>query len=206
MLNVTNFIKNYMKPGELINGEKMVLFVPLKCEKYYYQDNDKDSKYFGKRMAELKERVKDGYSELLAYLCNEENRKYFTVAIMPVLTLGGIEFKCFTNNTDSKGISSNDIKYSYCDIGMDKYSPKYCEQPLIFSLLYEQKKIDNDYYKKAFKKSNNKKKKSAKIKEWYYEKRNWATDEDYSRELKKLIHNYENIDRDYVDIIQHGNF
>lgn len=182
---VTDFIKNNMRPGELANGQKMVLFVPLKCEKYYYQNIDRNSKYYGNRMNELRNNVKQCYSDLLAYLCNEENRKYFTVAIMPILTLGGIEFDHFEDDGVTESITSDSTIYSYCDSDNDKYSPKFCEQPLLYALLYEQAKIHSDYYSKAYTNAGNKKV-SAKIKEWFYEKRNWAMDTDYERELEKL--------------------
>lgn len=38
--NVSNFIMDKFRPGESINDHKMVLFVPLKCEKYYWQNKD----------------------------------------------------------------------------------------------------------------------------------------------------------------------
>lgn len=207
MLNVTEFIKKHMRPDELVNGHKMVLFVPLKCEKYYHQDKDADSKYYGKRMKELRDCVKDSYSELFAYLCNAENRKYFTVAIMPILTLGGIEFDHFkdVDGSDNMEITSDSLVYSYCGKGEDVYKPMFCEQPLMYSLLYEQKKIDSDYYKNSFNNAG-KKKMSAKLKEWYYEKHNLATDEEFNKELNNLMGNYKKNDNSYVEIVQNAIF
>ena len=37
--SVTEFIMNNMNPDDMINSKKMVLFVPMKCEKYYHQNN-----------------------------------------------------------------------------------------------------------------------------------------------------------------------
>ena len=202
MDNVTNFIKKYMRPGELVNGEKMVLFVPLKCEKYYYQDKDANSKYFGKRMKELNDCVKENYSELLAYLCNEGNRRYFTVAIMPILTLGGLEFDHFENiEGAAEELTSDNMVYTYRGKGEDVYNPLFCEQPLVYSLLYEQEKIYSDYYSKSYN-SEGKLKMSAKLKNWYYEKKNWATDSDFDKELDELKKNYRKGNNSYVEVIQ----
>lgn len=64
--NVTSFITKYMKPTDNSNNpHKMVLFVPLKCERYYHQHCDKDSKYYEKRMDTLNSKIKEAYSDLL---------------------------------------------------------------------------------------------------------------------------------------------
>ena len=53
---------------------KLILFVPLKCEKYYYAND----------MNRLNEAVKTGYKNTFTYL---EDLKEYNVAITPILTL-----------------------------------------------------------------------------------------------------------------------
>ena len=43
---------------------------------------------------------------------------------------------------------------------------------------------------------------SAKLKNWYYEKKNWATDSDFDRELDELKKNYRKGNNSYVEVIQ----
>lgn len=184
--NVTNFIKKYMRPDEQINKQKLVMFVPVKCERYYYQNKDESSIFYGKKMEELKEKIKEEYSDLFGYFGKEGNKDYFTTVIMPILTLGGIEFCEFAKIDDSmKIITSDKIIYQYCDCESPKYKPKNCAQPLLYSLMYERKKIGTDYYRRAFNGSN-KKKISAGLKEWFLDKQNKEKDEDFLVELEKL--------------------
>jgi len=192
---VTNFIKANMVPDELANDHKMVLFVPLKCEKYYHQSVERVSDpYFGKRLVELNRRVKEAYSDLLGFLTKPNNKPFFTVAILPVLTLGGIEFDEFTVD-DVPEIKTDQINYRYCTpscFGNPErpkpcLAPLYCAQPLLYSLLFEQEKINHDYYKKNFN-SKNRKLWHAALREWFANKQNVSTDADYIKELEKLKH------------------
>lgn len=182
--NVTNFIKQNMIPDDRLNKHKMILFIPLKCEKYFYQNKDEQSKYFGTRMDSLCSRVKEEYSDLFGFLSKPQNKPIFTVAILPILSLGGIEFFEFTDAAErTKEITSEMIQYCYCE--PNKFAPKNCAQPLLYALMFEQKKIDGDYYKKAYKEAN-KKRFSAVFIEWLQDKKNRAKDVDYISELKKL--------------------
>lgn len=114
---ITRFFRNTFQDSK---QERMVLFVPLKCEKYYYRN----------KMDMVSRTLKTGYSELLNYLANDEIRELCTVGIVPILTIGGAEFFKFNDNGYA-GI------YSYVeDISLRKYNPKYCEQPLFFILNY----------------------------------------------------------------------
>ena len=112
---ITRFFK---KAFQASKKERLVLFVPLKCEKYYYRN----------KMKTVNETLKIGYSELLDFLANDEIKELCTVGIVPILTLGGAEFFKFSEN----GYAG---KYSYVqDAALRKYSPKYCEQPLFWTL------------------------------------------------------------------------
>lgn len=183
--NVTNFITKYMKPTDNSNPHKMVLFVPLKCERYYHQHFDKDSKYYGTRMNTLNSRIKEEYSDLFGFLTKPANKPYFTVAILPILSLGGIEFSEFSDKWDSshQTVTYDELSFCYCE--PDKFEPMYCEQPLLYTLMFEQKKIDKNYFSKAYKEGN-KKKIIYYLIEWFQDRNNYAKDTDYINELKRL--------------------
>lgn len=112
---VTSFIKN--NPKSFAN--KLILLVPLKCERYAHD----------KRMEEVAERVKEAYSELIAF-CKENN---VASVVAPILTLGGIEFDTMKGN-DLAGIS---IIPEYRMYEKDpKYKPRFCVQPMYYLMLY----------------------------------------------------------------------
>lgn len=190
--NVTNFIKENMQPEENCNNTKMVLFVPLKCEKYYHQHNDQQSRYFHRRMDDLNMRIKDKYSELLSYLTKDANKNFFTVAILPILTLGGIEFYDFNDNVteSTKEVTSDMFEYCYCTPEgaiKPEFAPKYCEQPLLYALMFENEKIEKGYYSNPkFFNAQGKKKVTGHIIEWIQDKRDLVKDTDYIKELSKL--------------------
>lgn len=196
---VTEFIINYMNPDEIVNNKKMVLFVPMKCEKYFHQNNEKESIFYKKRMQAIADRIQEEYSKLIHFLTAPNNKKFFTVGILPVITLGGIEFDEFTSD-NQKDILTDAIKYRYCE--PNKFDPQYCDQPLIYSLLFVQKKIRDNYYRKAYDANNGKKKLTATITEWFQDKRNIAKDTDYLIEMNKVIEHLKSVDYPGFKMIQ----
>ncbi len=117
---------------------KLILIVPLKCEKYYHEG----------RMEELQERVKEGYKSVLSYL---EGRKEYTVAITPILTLGDIVFDHYAVSMTPKGVEKVKILkgdneagisnmpeplYRIRKTGNPHFSPRFCVQPLIYIANY----------------------------------------------------------------------
>lgn len=121
-------ISNMLKGLELTDT-RMILFVPLKCEKYYHAN----------KMTELRERIKSAYKEVFNYI--KGNEKYFQIAITPILTMGGAEFSRFKRN-DNGEIELNEINglpslAEFCFPDSErKFEPKYCEQPILHILLY----------------------------------------------------------------------
>lgn len=130
---------------------RMILFVPLKCEKYQNK----------KRMEELLEEIQKGYRNLLDYLMSPEMKGKCTIAVAPCITLGGCEFLRFVQPVDEEGMEETDSEGNLPeDIGIDPesgkltmqwmaeyiylidedgehfYKPQNCEQPLIYLLLY----------------------------------------------------------------------
>jgi hypothetical protein len=189
--SVTEFIINNMNPDAMVNSKKMVLFVPMKCEKYYHQNNDSGSIFYQKRMTAIVDRIKEEYAQLLNFLTSPNNKKYFTVGILPVITLGGIEFDEFTID-NGKELLTEHIQYRYCE--PDKFAPEFCDRPLIYSMLFVQKKIFDNYYAKAYDANKGKKKVGATIIEWFQDKFNIPKDMDYINELNKVAENVSTAD------------
>ncbi len=74
--NKCELITNYFRKNTNADDEKLILLVPLKCEKYYYE----------KRMDEVNAAVKKAYSSLLDVIDRCET---VACAITPILTIGG---------------------------------------------------------------------------------------------------------------------
>lgn len=131
---------------QLKNGQqlmpRLVLFVPLKCEKYYYES----------RMSELNRRIRAGYKNLFTFF--EANSEY-TVVIAPILTLGDVVFNHYkTRTVQLPGGAEREVAITFGSDGgaslravprfpmfcfrneNAKFSPQYCEQPLLYVLAY----------------------------------------------------------------------
>lgn len=131
--------------------QRMVLFTPLKCERYKNRG----------RMEELPKQVNAGYKDLVDYLCASERKHLYTVAVTPVITMGGVEFLrflkpmdeegnliCGKNNEPLKAVSVDEetgslvmnwfAEYQFLtdSYGDHFYAPSDCEQPLIYILLF----------------------------------------------------------------------
>ena len=118
---------------------KLILFVPLKCEKYYYQNE----------MGRLNEVLKKGYGNLFSFL---EERTEYSVAITPILTLGDVVFDHYKTKKLPSGKEVVELfgdealesmrytpkapLFSLRKIERPKFSPQYCEQPLLYLLAY----------------------------------------------------------------------
>lgn len=130
-----NAIKN--KPKEItdlfkrgihaIGSEKLVLFIPLKCEKYFHEG----------RMEEVLSKVEETYKELTDML--SETGK-ICCAVTPIQTLGDVEFDDFSYDIDGnvllhpKDRCPENVKYKY--VNDAKYTPGFCSQPLYSLLLF----------------------------------------------------------------------
>ena len=130
--NHCELIANYFKSNINIEDEKLILLVPLKCEKYYYE----------KRMNEVNDAVKKAYQNLLTAISGFE---MIACAITPILTIGGVEFDKFS--TDSYGmVAKNEnglpqAAYYKFYAKNPNLKPMFCVQPLYYILSY----ITNQY-------------------------------------------------------------
>lgn len=118
--DVSKVISFIVKHSESVK-DKMILLVPLKCERYFH-DN---------RIGEVASRMKIVYDELLSF-CDKNN---IACAITPIQTLGGVEFDKFVDNNNAL---SNLTKLSTYRFYGDnpKYTPMFCVQPLYYLLTY----------------------------------------------------------------------
>ena len=117
------------------NDPKMVLFVPLKCEKYYYEN----------RMEEVTQKVEKEFGELIDYLTKDNLKNRITIAVTPILTMGAIAFDHFGRDENGKVIRQkiqgqpNNLRPQsvyYKFVGKKKFSPRYCEQPVLYALSF----------------------------------------------------------------------
>lgn len=134
--NITQQVYNFLKN---IKGDKdiprMILFVPIKCEKYYYEG----------RMDEVNKEIKKQYKLLFDDFGTPPKKDLYTVAITPILTLGGVVFHDFLRDSEGEVETINNAnvpalafrpKMTYYKL-YDKapvFYPKYCEQPVLYLL------------------------------------------------------------------------
>lgn len=145
-------MRSNLKPDQKI-VPKLVMFVPLKCEKYYHAGE----------MELLRERVRNGYKSTFDFLASRDE---YTVAITPILTLGDIVFDHYETEINTRGrevvkrFSAQDPRgiarmpnalYRMRAPGCNDIAPLFCEQPLLYLEGYILG-LDN-YLKKAMKKA-----------------------------------------------------
>lgn len=124
---ISDQLKNNFSVGE--GNEKLILFIPLKCEKYYKEN----------RMNEVSAKIKKAYEPLLNYFSGE-NAKWCEIAITPVITLSCAEFDHFVRDADGEIILHDKInapkKAQYIFLNSIEFKPQYCEQPMVYVLMY----------------------------------------------------------------------
>lgn len=113
---VTKFFND--NPGLVRN--KLVLLVPLKCEKYFKEGE----------IEEVTAKVTCVYSELLKFF-KESN---IACAVTPIQTLGDVIFDKFEDNPREVGVSKI-AKYKFVS-DAPIYRPMFCVQPLYYLLTY----------------------------------------------------------------------
>ena len=110
------------------SGKKMVLFVPLKCEKYIAQG----------RMQEVCDKIKESYESAFDFLA-VKNRQNCVVAITPIVTIGILEFSKFERDDEGNIKETGGIPtaiYWKPDSEKMKLETKYCEQLIYYLLAY----------------------------------------------------------------------
>ena len=129
---IGEWVKNFFA-GESNLSAKMILFVPLKCEKYYHNN----------QMGVLNKKIKKAYASTLNFF--ENNKQAYEVAITPILTCGGaekgVEFSRFARDDEGEILLDPLTNTPQKDIyifteKMVEPAPLYCEQPMIYILAY----------------------------------------------------------------------
>lgn len=121
---ITDFFRTVL-PN--IDGEKLVLLIPLKCERYFNEH----------RMDEVARRVKETYGELISLF--RESHK-IACAITPILTLGDVEYDDMELDT-AGDVKLNvfgtpeQVNYRFTS-DKAKYNPAFCVQPLYYLLSF----------------------------------------------------------------------
>ena len=138
------------------NDAKLILIVPLKCEKYMYEN----------RMDEVVSKIRKAYEQLLGFIAQKDDTFNFhdriAVGVTPIATLGGIVFSHFGKNekgeieieeTDNGCPSETCYKFYTHN---PQYSPCFCVQPLYYLIAfairqYELQKDNGNFVTKALK-------------------------------------------------------
>lgn len=146
--NYCDQVSNFLSATPQKAHPRLVLFVPIKCEKYYHEN----------RMEEVNDAIKKAYKKAIFSLRKGTKKDTYMVAITPIITLGDVIFDdflrneegdvlCFEAQRDENGkvveFSDAARAWSYMRPKMAYYkfygdnpvfSPKYCEQPLLYTL------------------------------------------------------------------------
>ncbi|WP_247235273.1 hypothetical protein [Telluribacter sp. SYSU D00476] len=103
-----------------LNEKKMVLLVPVKCEKWMSDPATASL---------LLDRLKTGYSQLLDFFASEGMSDNVAVVVTPVETMGNIVYAYMDNK---ENYSPRFMKGSV----VSKFNPRYCDQPLRYILRF----------------------------------------------------------------------
>ena len=135
-VEITNFFKNILDVEDI--RDRMILFVPIKCERYYHLDRSKHLAQYGRHyMQKVTNAVGAGYRDLIMYLKSTDALiDHCTIAVTPILSAGGIDFISFREDEETgKMIAYYQAPEFLPDAEMG-YCPKFCEQPMIYMLTY----------------------------------------------------------------------
>ncbi len=119
--NQIKLVTEYLTSNVNAIKNKLVLLVPLKCERYAHDG----------RIDEVSERVAYAYGGLKD--CFVQNN--IACIVTPIQTLGGIELDKMIDNPDAlDGIWKRSIYRPYS--ALPRYAPLFCRQPFYYLLAY----------------------------------------------------------------------
>lgn len=135
-MEIANFFKNSLSVENI--EDRMILFVPIKCERYYHLTNTPQLNTCKRNyMQELIDAIGCGYRDLLMYLRSTAALvNSCTLAITPILSAGGIDFVRFRTDEETGKVVSLYQEPEFLREYEQGYSPKFCEQPMIYALIY----------------------------------------------------------------------
>lgn len=135
-LEIANFFKNSLSVGDV--KDRMILFVPIKCERYYHLTHTPQLNVFKRDyMQELVGAISCGYRDLLLYLrSTAELINNCTMVITPILSAGGIDFVNFRKDAETGKMVSLYQEPEFLPEYDKGYKPRFCEQPMVYALTY----------------------------------------------------------------------
>lgn len=119
--NKIDIVTHYIKDNSALVKDKLILFVPLKCERYMHDGV----------INEVSQKVIASYSELITF-CMDNNIASF---VTPIITLGGMEFDKMVDAPIGISEVRRIAMYRPWD-KMPEYRPLFCPQPLYYLLIY----------------------------------------------------------------------
>lgn len=141
--------------------DKLVLLVPLKCEKYAISSKTGEIEIDG--LKKVNSLVKHHYEDLLAFFQSDINEARITLAILPIITISEVrwtDYYFLDENGDRRSVYNDNTGKPYPKEFMEKYNlmsifsfnsqlydiakkngstSYYCEQPLVYILTYAMK-------------------------------------------------------------------
>ena len=124
----------FKKAIDCMNEDKLMVLIPLKCEKYFHDG----------RMEDVLQRVKEVYKPLINLFKLKDN---ICCLVSPIMTLGDVEFDDFTYVNGkvklAPDLCPDSVLYKY--VGEGRYTPLFCSQPLYALLSFvaaQYKRID----------------------------------------------------------------
>lgn len=154
-------------------GPGLLLFVPIKCEKYEIEG----------RMLEVIDRIEEAYKDVIKYVGSGEGNEYLT-AITPIITLGGASFSHFDFDDGEIKLNSSGIPETpiYKFSGNEKYEPENCDLPLLFVLAYTLAMAKRAKEKKRLPGP------AGLIVDWFQESiLNWPSADEYLQEYESIL-------------------
>ena len=142
--NITSDIDRHLQNISLEKeSPRMVLFVPIKCEKYHHEN----------RMVEVEKAIREQYKDVITALTTGRKTELYTVAITPILTLGGVVFRDFARGEDGEvTVVENQLNKSlylrptaaYYELyePAPYFAPLYCEQPVLYLINFIVHQVD----------------------------------------------------------------
>ena len=118
--NKIDIVTRYLRDNVSAVKDKLVLFVPLKCERYLHDG----------RLAQVSEKVKEAYADLTDFFGKNNIASFVT----PIITLGGIEFDHMEQSGAAAGVPEISVFRPWAV--KPEYKPLFCPQPLYYLLTY----------------------------------------------------------------------
>lgn len=130
--NYSQRINQIIKEIEVNKNEpKMILFVPLKCEKYREEGT----------LDVVATKIKKAYKGIFDFF-DGPNKGGAEIAIIPIMTMGNVYFNHFSRDDegeiilDEKWKTPKEALYYFSNEDVYGPEPQYCEQPMIYVLMY----------------------------------------------------------------------